>query len=391
MKLHFDDGELDAQLQRTAAKLAWRASDLGEVFAVAGRIDPGDYESWYHEWYAAGEANRQLGDQHRDSGHRQGACDAYLRASEYFRSAYFFWRRDPTDQMLLDAWRRCRDAFREALPLLPFPGERLEIPYEDVHLEGYLLRPREDAEPRATVLMPCGYDSPVEEFYTLGAYEAVIRGYNAVGFSGPGQAEMLYERGIPFRHDYEVVISQVIDFLEERSEVDGTRVAIMGRSFGGYLAPRAASREHRLAALTADPAQTDMFAAFAQRFPPAWIDLVKDDDRAFNDELWKAFPGVHGREYWLSRARAHGCATPLDYVREMKRWVVDVESIACPAFVSYGEGDFAQATTKEFYDRLRVPKEFRVFREADGAGGHCEGMGQSRYFTDLFAWLDQLW
>jgi len=62
-----------------------------------------------------------------------------------------------------------------------------------------------------------------------------------------------------------------------------------------------------------------------------------------------------------------------------------------PPFVSYGEGDYAESTTKEFYDRLTVPKRFLVYREADGAGGHCEGMGQSRYFTDLFAWLGKLW
>jgi len=54
---------------------------------------------------------------------------------------------------------------------------------------------------------------------------------------------MLYELGIPFRHDYEVVISQVIDFVEQRPEIDNTRLAIIGRSFGGYLAPRAASIE----------------------------------------------------------------------------------------------------------------------------------------------------
>ncbi len=130
-----------------------------------------------------------------------------------------------------------------------------------------------------------------------------------------------------------------------------------------------------------------MFAALAQCFPATWIDLVNNDDPAFNDEVWKMFPGVHGQEFWMSRARAHGCATPVEYAREMKRWVVDVERITCPTFVSYGEGDYAESTTKEFYDRLTVPKRFLVYREADGAGGHCEGMGQSRYFTDLFAWL----
>jgi hypothetical protein len=37
------------------------------------------------------------------------------------------------------------------------------------------------------------------------------------------------------------------------SIVDPTRIALSGWSLGGYLAPRAASGEHRLAACIADP------------------------------------------------------------------------------------------------------------------------------------------
>jgi hypothetical protein len=42
MKLFFDDTEFDAQLQRTAAKTACRAADLGQVLAVAPPNTPGD-------------------------------------------------------------------------------------------------------------------------------------------------------------------------------------------------------------------------------------------------------------------------------------------------------------------------------------------------------------
>ncbi len=73
----------------------------------------------------------------------------------------------------------------------------------------------------------------------------------------------------------------------------------------------------------------------------------------------------------------------------MAKWVVDVPSITCPTFVSYGEGDFAQVMTKDFYDRLTVAdKQFVMYREADGAGGHCEGMGPSRFFADALGWFE---
>jgi dienelactone hydrolase len=391
MKLYFDDPTFDFQVQRTAAKVSYGCADLGEVFAIAARITAGDYDSWHREWFAAGESNQKLAEKEAASGHHESARQAYLRACEYYRSAYFFCRRDIDGAPLQDAWRRCRDIFRAAAPLLPYPTERVQIPFEGIHLEGYIVRPRTGAA-GPTVLQPAGYDSPVEEFYSLGAAEAAARGFTVVTFSGPGQAEMLYERKIPFRPEFETVVGPVIDFVASRDDLDAERLAIIGRSFGGYLAPRAASKDKRIGALTADPAQFDMGGVFRASMPAQLVALLDKGDPAFNDAIWKAFPGVAGQEYWLSRAHAHGLSTPLEYAQEMQKYVVDVGAINCPTFVSYGEGDFAQATTKEFYDKLTVDnKQFVMYRDADGGGGHCEGMGPSRYYTDIFGWLQNLW
>jgi hypothetical protein len=58
----------------------------------------------------------------------------------------------------------------------------------------------------------------------------------------------------------------------------------------------------------------------------------------------------------------------------------------------HGEGDFAQGSTKAFHDRLTVEHErFELYREPDGSGGHCEGMGPARGYADVFVWLDDLW
>src|SRR5262249_54037681 len=138
VKLFFDDPEFDGQLQRTAAKTACRAADLGQVLAVARRIVPGDYDSWYAEWFAEGakEAERAKA----RAGNRTNSGEAWLRASECYRSAFFFVRRDPHGSRLLEAWRHSRDAFRAALPSLPFAIDAGRIPYQDIHLEGYVLR-----------------------------------------------------------------------------------------------------------------------------------------------------------------------------------------------------------------------------------------------------------
>jgi hypothetical protein len=49
------------------------------------------------------------------------AREAYLRAAEYYRTAYFFRRSDLDDPKLLATWRRHRECFRAAAALFDHP------------------------------------------------------------------------------------------------------------------------------------------------------------------------------------------------------------------------------------------------------------------------------
>ena len=74
------------------------------------------------------------------------------------------------------------------------------------------------------------------------------------------------------------------------------------------------------------------------------------------------------------------------------RNVVDLISAKPGWFALYGEGDFAQVSTEAFFNRLPNPnKRLVVYRDAQGSGGHCEGLGPTRYFSDLYGWLRDLW
>ena len=44
-----------------------------------------------------------------------------------------------------------------------------------------------------------------------------------------------------FRHDWEAVITPVVDFLASRDDVDDDRIVLHGISQAGYWAPRAAA------------------------------------------------------------------------------------------------------------------------------------------------------
>ena len=72
---------------------------------------------------------------------------------------------------------------------------------------------------------------------------------------------MLYE-WLPLRPDWETVVQAVVDFALTLPQVHPEKLVISGWSLGGYLAPRAASGEPRLAACIADPGQWALADSF---------------------------------------------------------------------------------------------------------------------------------
>ena len=145
---------------------------------------------------------------------------------------------------------------RAGVPLRPrpsrFPGRVLSGA-----VSGYVLTPAGVAEPCPTIMHIGGYDGTAEELYAS-APPALARGYAFVAIDGPGQGATLYEQRMPMRPDWENVVPAMFDAVAALPEVDPGRVVLVGRSFGGGLAPRGAAGEQRLAAMIVDPGQFDL-------------------------------------------------------------------------------------------------------------------------------------
>ena len=62
---------------------------------------------------------------------------------------------------------------------------------------------------------------------------ALQRGMSVLLVDGPGQGGTLRRHKLPTRHDYEVPIGKCIDWLEQRKDVDASRIAMSGSSLGG--------------------------------------------------------------------------------------------------------------------------------------------------------------
>jgi hypothetical protein len=384
MKLYFDDINFDGQLQRSVGKADSGMANVGECLAVAGQITPGDRDSWYRAWSDFATRLVSQADDAAKAGHTVSARGAYLRAAEYFRQAFFFHRDNLDGTELRSAYSASVGAFRSALDHLDHPGRILSGP-----VSGYLFSPPAPGGPRPTILHVGGYDGTAEELYASVA-PALDRGYVFAALDGPGQGSMLYDQRIPMRPDWENVVPAMFDAIAAQPEVDPERIVLVGRSFGGLIAPRGAAGEQRLAALIVDPGQWDMGAAVIDRLGP--LGKLVDDPAA--DPQFEALLGDPALKALLTpRMVTNGVTTVRAYCADMRRYsnIGTADKITCPSYVTDNDKDeVSPGQGKILFDHLTSPKEFRLFTEAEGAEGHCEGMAPIVFWDAAFNWLDSL-
>ncbi len=382
MKLFFDDVAFDGQLQRSVGKADSGMANVGECLAISAQITPGDRESWYRAWsdFATGLVTQA--DTALAAGHRVSARAAYLRAAEYFRQAFFFHRDALDGTELQTAYPASVHAFRSALPLLEHPVAPLTG-----GVSGYFCAPDASGGPFPVLLHIGGYDGIAEELYASAA-AALSRGYAFAAFDGPGQGAVLYDQRIPMRPDWENVVPGMVDALVARPDVDSKRVVLVGRSFGGVLAPRGASGEPRLAAMIVDPGQYDMGTAMKAQLG----DLASRIDDPTADPQFDALltiPAV--KALFAPRMATHQVTTARAYCAEMLRYTnaETVTRVTCTSYVTDNETDpVSTGQGKVLFDHLTCPKTFRLFTRAEGAEGHCEGMAPIVFWTAAFDWLD---
>jgi alpha-beta hydrolase superfamily lysophospholipase len=395
VKVLFEDPLFDGQLQRVLGHIYYGGADIGECVATARGITEGDFDRWHAAWKAAAERIYDSAQASRDRGHPVSAREGYLRAATYFRASFIFLYAAPADPRLVEAFDRQAEAFRQAAALFSIPAESVAIPYEGTTLPAYFYRVDESGTPRPTLITTGGYDSTVEEQYFFGAAAALRRGYHCLSFDGPGQGEPLIHQGLPIRPDWEKVVRPVVDFALTRAEVDPERLALVGTSFGGYLAPRAATGEPRLRACIADPGQYDLGKAIRSRLPlpPEARDRFPDLDPEVLEPVVAGMLANPAAAWSLRRSMwVHGVDNLLDLVRVMGEFTVAGRAgrIACPTLVCTAESDPIAAHAGDLYAALTCPKHFLRFTEAEGAGDHCEQGAHALFHQRMFDWLDEV-
>src|ERR687889_1863594 len=368
---------------------------LGEISATTSLIEEGDRDGWYLQWTATAERVAGYADESARAGHIISASDAYLRASSYYRAGYLPLYGSPVDPRLVEAFDNETEAFQKAAAFMTPPVEPVEIPFEGTTLPGYFCQVDDSGKPRPTLIVTNGYDSTINELY-LDFAAVPRRGYNLLLFDGPGQGRVLIKQGLVMRPDWENVVEPVVDYALTRPEVDPEKIAIMGISLGGYLAPRAASGEHRLAACIADPGFWDLFEANKaglSALPRKTFDELPDVDPSVLEpfmEKIRADPklrwSIIQRNFWV-----HGVDSLSEFLKISEDYSLKemAAQIRCPTLLGWSESDTLSWNAERIYDSLTCPRKLVRFMNAEGAGDHCEVRARRLFDQRAFDWLDE--
>lgn len=397
-ELVFKDSEFSFELLRTIGESVYECSDIGECLATAHRITDGDFESWYSEWLDTAQRIEKIARQSEGDGHGQSAMVAYLRASNYYRNAEFFLHGDPSDSRILETFGKSQECFERAAALHDPSIESVEIPYEETTLPGYFYRVDTSGKPRPTLLLQTGYDGTLAELYGE-ATAATGRGYNCLAFAGPGQDSVIREQGLPFRTDWEKVVTPVVDYALSRPEVDRDRLALMGISFGGFLAPRAAAFEHRISALVANDGVYDMFEGITTNLedvpdipkePDKMLEFIEKEPGDFNEVVRAAMKESTGLRWLMENGMyVFKVESPADLMLKFSEYTMEgiAEKISCPTLVCDPENDMLAGQAKKLYGELECEKEIAEFTSEEGAGQHTQAGAYLLSDQRIFDWL----
>jgi esterase FrsA len=226
--------EVKAEFMRRAGRLNpfedIRREDAERVMKALTSLDK---DHWAEEWSKIGLGYEEKADARAKAG-APGTelAELYMRAFDACRVGRY---PTPNSPKKIEAYKHSLRMFRKAAKYFDPPLEVIEVPFDGKKLVGYLQRPPGVTKP-PVVLHWGGVDGWKED--RLRIANAIIAQNLAsltVDMPGSGENPVLY--GDPAA---ERSLTAWLDYLPRHTDVDGSRVAVWGGSFGAYWAARLA-------------------------------------------------------------------------------------------------------------------------------------------------------
>jgi hypothetical protein len=390
----FTEPDFDFGARIALGAAAAGVGDAGPVLATLDGIIDGDPQSWFDAWCAVAKDTAARGEAAVADGHLRTGRWALLAAAQYWAKALDMVDGLADQSVLLPTFTQHRRCWEGVVDAAEGCYVRVDIPFEPVPMPGWLLRPDASGAARPTLIMTNGSDGSLPSMLSYGASEALARGWNAFVFDGPGQQSLLFEHGVPFRHDWEAVLTPVIDVLSARDDVDAAALTGYGISQGGYWQIRALAFEHRLVAAVADPGVVDVSTSWFANIPKELVALLDSGDRdTFNKIMTAGMQENPGLARTLSfRARPYGLLDdPFALFTEVRKYTVAdvVDTITTPVLVLDPEDEqFWPGQAQQVYDLLPGPKDIATFGRGQGANFHCQPLGRQLTNAVMFDWLE---
>jgi dipeptidyl aminopeptidase/acylaminoacyl peptidase len=351
---------------------------LGEIDRCCERLRAREGESdrgkaWKEEWRALASQVEKHGDAALAKARKTTAGDYYLRAGLYHYNAERFIVPGPEKKAQgAHGYRVWHRGIRLRYPNIEF----VEVPYEGTTLPALFLK-AQTPSPAPTVVVVNGMDNAKEMSVFFAGLEFARRGFNTLSLDGPGMGETRRLRDMPSRYDYEVPGAAALDYLLARPEVDGTRVAIMGYSFGGYYSSRIAAFEKRYKACIALSALHWDLAAWQTKIKEANRNAPKSV--AQSNFQWRWVAGAKDEDEGIAIAKKFSLKDA-------------AKNITCPFLVTHGGNDrvVPVENARKLYDAVgSANKTIKIFTTEEGGAEHAHVDNRQVGIDFAADWLEE--
>jgi esterase FrsA len=261
-----------------------------DVRAALASLTSLDRDEWAAAWSL-------IGDRYMRAGELLGrgtpqAREPFLTAWRYYSFAR--WP-VPLSAGKERAYHKALAAFLAAAESLDPKVEVVRIPFEGSEIVGYLRLPRASG-PVPVIIAIGGLDSRKEDM--IERFAALLpHGIGSFGFDQPGTGEA----PVPLAPGSERIFSRAVDYLRERDDVDDTKIAVYGGSFGAHWAAKLAVVEReRLCAVVAQSPPVH------EAFQPAFLQTAFVTKEYLFDRgpaLASMYVGVETPEQFLAAAQ----------------------------------------------------------------------------------------
>lgn len=366
-QLHPDIG-MNFQINRVLT-YGEQAGRLEDIRSIASKIH--DLESWHSEWLSLAQVAEQE--------------ERYLHAAYAYRMAEFFLTQYQAEKAThYQDFIRC---FYKAMD--PSGFEHFEIPYAGNTLPAMRFPAQNE---KAVIIVHGGYDSFIEEFIPS-VMDLPRQGYTIILFEGPGQG-MALKRGMKFTHEWEKPVGAVLDAFKLDHAV------LLGISWGGYLALRAAAFEPRIDKVIAYDVCFDGLEVMTRPIPAPIRQIVRllvwlEAQKIGNALIQR----MQKRSLLLDWAITHGMyitgtQTPIDFYRHLSLHTMRKISSQIKQDVLLLAGEKDHYIPVDHYYRQKDALihahsvSSRLFTSSEGGEQHCQVGNHQLAIDEMITWLD---